>query len=97
MSENTTPQAYTPQPRKVGMFGEVNNFVSSTIKETGNSASTVLRTTRKALTLGEIALDEATVDMQESYLLRRIEVEANLGALGYSPDQVQVMLKHREV
>ena len=96
MSQENAPTQYVPQPRKVGMLGEVNNFVSNTVKELGNSTSTTLRSTRKVLSLAEIALDEATVDMQESYLLRKLEVQANLTNLGYSEEQVASLLTYRE-
>lgn len=92
---NQTPE-YTPRPRRVGVFGATNQALTKSITEATASVTTALTATRKSLQLAEIALDEMKVDLQHDYLTRKLEVQRDLTAQGYTPEQIETMLNFRE-
>jgi len=95
MSETTTP-VYTPRPRRQGIFGATNEALTKTLEESTLSVTSALTAVRKSVQLAEIALDEMKVDLQHGYLTRKLEVQQDLKAQGYTDEQIAVMLTFRE-
>jgi len=95
MSETQTP-TYTPRPRRQGVFGATNQALTKTVEESTLTVTSALTAVRKSVQLAEIALDEMKVDLQHDYLTRKLEVQHDLSAQGYSPEQIEAMLTFRE-
>jgi len=87
-------------PRRQGALGKAYdstlNFVDNTISEVSESTATTLRVARKSLGAVETALDEMSIDLKESYIVRRQEAINLFISMGYTPEQAVVLLGARE-